>query len=545
MSAKDFESIGVPMPRRTFLDSRQGAAGAYSGGQQVPRAPPRGGAAPHSSRPSTRGGAGHDADMAVLGSDGAIKGAADTKAVILAEHKVELTDMLQESTALLKNVYRSKFVLGETLKHVDPSYAGDSVGQFNLATPPTFDPAYSIPNPLAEEAEDEAAARAALQRGGGSGAAAGGDDASRERLRTAEELIKKLYRRNTQLEIENKYVKSEIAKLERLQGLSRTGSHNLAITDGHIPLDHPLYSKKLRRNCRSVPPQRTMLRTAVSGYGLTFPARAGTREEPQPKEDPLPVAQLKKRVLQLTEALVAVQHDNDVLQRERDERNGLREAILRKYFAERDQQITSLHALLQDLLAKVNNPMKLARAKQPALTVNPVVAHQNVIREVSQRLAEQIGALTGEIVKTSSGALPPDSPRDQSPHRRAAPADDFDASGIVGGESREAGARRKELSRRLRNVVESLPVIKRKQLLLLLTELRELYQTLVLNNQCIVQNYDTYKTRTNAETVQLKMQVALLRDQLRSLGASEDILMQIAVGGGSGGAAAGAPARDP
>ena len=59
-----------------------------------------------------------------------------------------------------------------------------------------------------------------------------------------------------------------------------------------------------------------------------------------------------------------------------------------------------------------------------------------------------------------------------------------------------------------------------------------------------MQSFDAHKTRTNAEQVQLKMQVALLRDQLRSLGASEDVLMQTAVNAGSvanaGGAQAGA-----
>jgi hypothetical protein len=48
--------------------------------------------------------------------------------------------------------------------------------------------------------------------------------------------------------------------------------------------------------------------------------------------------------------------------------------------------------------------MKLARAKQPALSINHVVAH-NVV-EVSQRLAEQISTLSGDIVRTASTALP-------------------------------------------------------------------------------------------------------------------------------------------
>jgi hypothetical protein len=310
-----------------------------------------------------------------------------------------------------------------------------------------------------------------------------------------------------------------------------------------------------------------MMRSAVGGHGLTFPQRAGQRDEPQPKEDPLPVAQLKKRVLQLTEALVSVQHDNEVLQREREERVGSREQLLRKYFHERDLQIAGLQALLTELIGKVNNPMKLARAKQPALSINPVVAHMNVIREVSQRLAEQIGALSGEIVKTSTGAIPPaGADGSSSPSRHAGGGGaslgatasgggnpnasiggaTLDGELPPGGESREAGARRKELSKRLRSVVDTLPIVKRKQLLLLLTELRELYQTLVLNNQTLVQSFDGYKARTNNELVQLKMQTALLRDQLRSLGASEDILMQSAVQGvGNRSAGAAAGAMDP
>lgn len=505
---REFDSLGVPAPRRTFLDGRSG-------------------------RPQTQGG-----NRATTGA-GAGAGAAaaphppsDTKTVILAEHKTELLDMLQESVSLLKNVYRSKFVFGGTLKHVDPSFGGDNVGQFNLTTPPSFDPAYGGGREGDDEEDDEDVPRGVAPVPGAT------DPSLKEKLRTAEELIKKVYRRNTQLETDNKHLKAEVARMERLQGLSRTKHHSLNITDGHIPLDHPIYTKKMRRNCRSVPPQRTLMRAAVDGFGLTFPPRPGSRDDqPVPREDPLPVAQLKRRVLQLTEALVSLQHDNEQLVKERTDRQSLREKLMKQYLMDRDTHIAQLHTLLQDLITKVNNPMKLMRAKQPSLNINPVVATNNVLREVSQKLAEQIAAVTGDIVRKTSSGLPPaapianpnlnasagpESPMRQQQQTMMDPGTLNSLEEVDKAAGTEIGARRKELARRLKQIVETLPVGKRKQLLLLMGELKELYTALVHSNQSLLSAYEDSKVRMNGDLVRLKMQVAVLRDQLRSLGVSDD-----------------------
>ena len=64
-----YSALGLPQPKNTFLDARKPTA-------ENPNPP-----APR-----------------------------NTDAVILGEHKVELTDMLQEAVSTLKNVYRSKFV---------------------------------------------------------------------------------------------------------------------------------------------------------------------------------------------------------------------------------------------------------------------------------------------------------------------------------------------------------------------------------------------------------------------------------------------------
>jgi hypothetical protein len=543
MPARDFEALNMPVPRRTFLDGRTGsargshgaAAASYGGGSTAPR----------------QGSAGMVPTAPAQPAPGTLPH--DTKNVILAEHRTELLDMLNESVAKLKNVYRTKFVMGEHLRHVDPSYGGDSVNQFNLTTPPTFDPAYNAAATPGAVAEDEEADIAPGGGGGGGGGGGAGSDAAREKLRTAEELIKKLYRRNTQLEVDNKYTKAEINRMERHQGISRTATHNLSITDGHIPCDHPLYTPKMRRRCRSGPPQRVLLRTAVDGFGLTFPARAGTRDEPPPKEDAPAVQQLKKRVLQLTEALVSVQHDNELLVGERSDIRTLRDRLLRQYLTERDHSIASVHGLLQEVIGKVMNPMKLSRSKQPSLNINPVVATKKVLKEVSARLAEQIASVTDNIVKTASNGLPaaPTSPARGRAASAVSPAamdvvsNDGTPSGAAvdgaGGE-KEAGARRKELARRLRGVVDTLPANKRKQLLLVLSELKELYTSLAHSNQSVLGAFDDHKAKHHQESVQLKLQIALLRDQLRSLGVTDD---EMGGGGGSPHRAAHSARRDP
>lgn len=468
--ASPYTSLGLPQPKKSFLDAR---------------------------KPATE----------------PTNVARNADAVILGEHKVELTDMLQETIAILKNVYRSKFVFGEHLKFVDPSFSGDTVNRFNLTTPPSFDPSYAH---QIQAGEQPAASTAG---GGATGVATGGsdDNATKEKLRTAEELIKKLYRRNNQLEVENKYFKTEISRFERLAGLGRTPAHTLAVFDGHLPMDHPLYSKKVRRNCRSCPPTRTLLRTSVDGFGLTFPPRVQNPTDDDgvmmAKEDPPAVAMLKKRVVQLTEALVTIQHENEKLTNEKIDRVTLRDHLLKSYICDRDTHIAQLHTSLQELLNKVQNPMKLTRTRQPSSSMSPVVATNNVLKEISQKLSDTIVATTDEIVKKANNAIP---------------QTDAANSNAEGG----VGQRRKELSNRLRQLVDSMPVTKRKQLLLLMTELKQLYESLVSSNKSLLQTYEEHMRRADQDAVALKIQVTSLRDQLRAMGVSDE--EQRLVGGGSG-----------
>jgi hypothetical protein len=478
-STAGFASLGLPPPRKTFLETRSS--------RQVHSARDR-------DRPTSSGGPAPTHIPHSPPSAGPLSGI-DTKAVILNEHKVELMDMLHESMAMLKNVYRTKFIFGDQLKYVDPSYGGDSVNEFNLATPPSFDPSY-VPPPVT-------AAREGQQ---GQGANAVDDSGAKEKLRTAEELIKKLYRRNTHLETETKYLKAEVQRLERFQGLGRTESYNFSSPDGHLPLDHPLLSRKYKRNCRSCPPTRTMLRAVVQGKGLAFPPRGGApREEPAPKEDPLPVAQLKTRVNQLTEALIAVQHENEKLAREKSDRVSYRDTLLRNYVIERDSQIATLHKSLQELLAKVANPMKLTRSKQPASAISPVVAANNVLRDISQRLSEQVQSLTQDIVRQSTAA---------NPLQPGAAALDTTANAEAEEEGRNN--RRKELTRRLKTVVDTLPLQKRKQIVLLLSEIKQLFDAVTSSNKALMATYEQFKVRANKDIVQLKLEVAMLRDELRA-----------------------------
>jgi hypothetical protein len=471
-SSNPYLALGLPQPKKTFLDARK----------------------PTSEPPK----------------DGTPRNA---DAVILGEHKVELTDMLQESVAMLKNVYRSKFVFGEHLKFVDPSFSGDTVNRFNLTTPPVFDAAYASQNSAAvvpsqaQGGNSDAPNANSNAEGGG-----GGDSASKERLRTAEELIKKLYRRNNQLEVENKYFKAEIQRFERLAGLGRSPSHTLTVYDGHIPNDHPLYVKKLKRHCRSCPPTRTLLRSSVDGFGLTFPPmrnqNAGFDEGTPAKEDPPAVSMLKRRVMQLTEALVTIQHENEKLTQEKVDRITLRDNILKRYIMERDTQISQLHTSLQDVLAKVHNPMKLTRTRQPSSSMSPVVAANNVLKEISQKLSDSIAATADEIVKKATQAMPP-----------SAADDDANDAAL---EAKAVGMRRKELANRLRQIADGMPVSKRKQLLLLLTELKQLYESLVNSNKSLLQTYEDHMRGADKKMIGLKIQVTSMKDQLRSLCVTEE-----------------------
>lgn len=482
-----YMALGVPPPRKTFLDQRP--TSGRSATNVVP-APPGSTAGP----------------------------AVDTKSVILSEHKAEVTDMIQESIGLLKNIYRSKFVFGDHLRYVDPSYGGDNVGQFALSTPPSFSPAYVPPPPVQDPLHAE----------GRDGAPDGGDPSLREKLRTAEELIKRLYRRNAQLEVEQKYLQGEVTRMERFAGLARTESHNLQMTDGHLPMRHPLYAANQRRNCRSCPPSRTLLRSAVAGHGLAFPPRGGVQDAPPPREDPPAVAQLKRRVMQLTEALVSVQHENDKLSKEKAARVSLRDTLLRNYLVERDTHIAALHQGMQELLSTVANPMRLARSKQPGLNVNPVVAANNILKEVSERLVEQISSITGELVRKATTALPPAGAGTSvaSPSRGAAQEDGANSNAkaaviaaALDDDAQAVATRRKELTRRLRGIVDTLPVQKKKALLLLVVELRQLFDSVVVANRSLLTTYEAHKSRTDTELVQLKLELASLHDQLRAVGA--------------------------
>lgn len=512
---RDFASIGVRAPRKTFLD-RAGSAGkpyssvATAAGVYAQTARPVGAVAPYPPP-----------------APASANEAASTKLLVLSEHRVELLDMLQEAESHLRNVYRTKFVFGDHLKFVDPSYGGDAVNQFNLTTPPVFDPAYaSTPSTAQTQPQAPLSSAAPTQP-------IPDDAVTKEKLRTADEVIKKLYRRNTQLEVENKYLKSEVQRFERFAGLARE-SHNLCLVDGHLPLEHPLYTKRTIRHCRSCPPTRTLIRSAVDGFGLVFPPRGGTTTQaPTRNEDPLPVVELKKRVVALTEALVAVQCDNDRLQKEKTDRVSLRDELMKKYIAERDAHIAMLHEALQDIIGKVTNPMKLTRSRQPAPGMSPVVASANVLRDVAARLKEQVVALTDDLVRKASAALPPGeegsaapSPSGNSPSTRApGPAEGAGnaaalASVII--QPPETAGHRKELTRRIRALLDNMPLAQRKQLLLMMSELKQLFTTLCNSNQSLLATYDQLKSRTNAEAIQLRLQVAMLKDQVRALGMRVD-----------------------
>ena len=485
--------------------------------------------------------------------------------------------MLEESVALLRNVYRSKHILGENLKYADPCYTTDFVGQFNLATPPVFDPSFSanaaVGMPSASNQQRPGSENTNQRRGSstdGAGAENNNNQSSsnnaeiqnmREKLRTAEELVKKLYRRNTQLETENQFVKAELFKLEKLHGLARSKQSSLTVIDGHLPCDHPTFTKRMRRNCRSVPPQRTLMRTAVGGFGLSFPKRAsamdGNAGTTNQNQDPPAVMQLKRRVLQLSEALVAVQHDNEVLLQERGQRNVLRDRLLHRYLVERDTGIAQLHAMLQELLAKVSNPMRLLRTKQqPSLNMNPVVAAQNILRDASSRLAEQVQLLSNDIMKKSGSALPSSSNNNTNNADGEDDEDNNNTNTNNNNNNNEGGNninnnggndnggvvthgkkssledvssfnRRRELALKIQNMAEALPLNKRKNFVNTMVELRALFNTLTNSNHALLSTFEEERDAHHTQVVKLKMHVAVLKDQLRAMGVREEEIASI------------------
>lgn len=646
--ASPYESLGLTAPRRNFLSSasahRASSAAHHRSAHSTRPGTAQGGDSTTSAAGGGGGGGGgggashshhhhgnnsantnnnniinnnhhHPSSFVAQSDNEIISTALETKGVILAEHKVELHDMLEESVALLRNIYRSKHVLGDNLKYADPCYTTDFVGQFNLATPPVFDPAFASTTGQQQPQQQQHGKQqfgsfTASHGDVGSSAAAGDDNSSnhhhhhhlshtsssgvsgmqqgnnttnaevvaelqnmREKLRTAEELVKKLYRRNTQLETENQFVKAELHKLEKLHGLARSKQSSLTTVDGHLPCDHPCYTQRMRRNCRSVPPQRTLMRSAVNGFGLTFPKRASALEHgggggggglSPAQQDPPAVAQLKRRVLQLSEALVAVQHDNEVLLSERTQRNVLRDRLLHRYLVERDTGIAQLHAMLQELLAKVSNPMRLLRTKQqPSLSMNPVVAAQNILRDASSRLAEQVQALSNDIMKKTGAALPANA-------AAASAASSFGGGAAGDGNNNNSInmnsnnnnnngggggcdmnnnnnnavnaerddptlARRRELATRIQSMAESLPLTKRKAFLHMMVELRALFTSLSNSNHALLATFEEERDVHHTGTVKLKMQVAVLKDQLRSMGVREEEIAAVDAMTASGG----------
>ena len=458
-----YGSLGLSSPRKTFLDGR-------------------GGTAP-TSRPTT------SQKVNISPTPPATAKAPQTaEAVLLVEHKVEITDMLQESLALLDNAYRSKQVFGDHLRYVDPSYSGDGVLKLQLNTPPTFDPSYGTS--VSQAAEPQTLPRSSSNQMG--------DGELQRKLRTAEELIKKLFKKNTQLEVENKYFRDELARMDRLVGLSRAPQHTIQVHDGHQPLDHPLFTAETRRRCRSCPPSRTLMRTAVNGFGLTFtPDEPSEDQQGQSAEN---ANGLRKRIVQLTESLVAVQHENDLLVREKQSRVSHRDRLLNHYLVMRDKQLAQLRWSLQQTILKVNNPAKLFRARQPNPGTNPVVATNNILKEVSQRLVSEIASVADEIMLKSDA--------------------------IVGGGQEtwgqgsveSVGTQRRELVQRLRAITDTLPLAKKKQLLNLFSEVRQLFDSLVEGHRCLLNTYDTMRRTSTHDVVQLKLEVSLLKDQLRSGG---------------------------
>ena len=468
----------------------------------------------------------------------------DTKDVVAAESKIELSDLLQEITTELKAVYRSKFIFGDYLKHVDANYSGDGGAEFNVAAPPPFEPGY-LTVKKAGEGDDKLGGLGGGAVGGpgggggggggvggGGGGGGGGDgDPSREKLRTAEELIKKLYKRNSLLEVENKYLKGT-GKQQQEQQQTRKGSGGSAGRGrsaneiGQIPRHPMLTAKYVRRAC-SAPPTRLLVGRGGGGGGSGAKAAASAADPKaaaaaDPTGDAAGAAAaaaadsfgtqaLKGRVQALTEALVACQHEHHRLLQEKRERVSLRDSVIRRYLVERDTAIGQLHVLLTEVQDKLANPMRLTRVKQPGGGVNPVVAGNNMLKEVGTKLNEQICQVTKALLQAGAGAgagAGGDGTKDSL--LQAALGSDAVPPELAG--------RRRELLRRVRALAESLPVGKKKALLQLVLELKQVNRALVGAKETVLSTYEALKVRLNNELIKEKLEAAYLRDKVRSYG---------------------------
>eukprot|EP01063_Lacrimia_lanifica_P011358 TRINITY_DN1815_c0_g3_i1.p1 TRINITY_DN1815_c0_g3~~TRINITY_DN1815_c0_g3_i1.p1 ORF type:complete len:445 (+),score=201.85 TRINITY_DN1815_c0_g3_i1:123-1457(+) len=411
----------------------------------------------------------------------------DTKSVVAAEQKIELADLLQEAMIELKGIYRSKFVFGEYLKHVDGNFNSDGAQDFNVATPAPFEASYVG----GRRKEDE------------NKPAEAGQETAKEKLRTAEELIKKLYRRNSLLEVENKYFKSEVGRKDKL---IKEKSHGQPQEVGQIPVKSTMSKKYVRRN-RSTPPTRLILRTAQGG---TESKREKKEKEPDDaSKEANGVTMLKQKIVTLTEALVACQHENNRLSKERHHRVSLRDSILKKYLVERDNAIAQLHMLLTEVSEKVQNPLRLTRVKQPAATVNPVVAGNNMLKEISGKLTDQISSTTQHLLQGGDA-------REEALLKGAMPSQERDSQSIAG--------KRRELMRRTKQLVDGLPVSKKKQMLHLMNEIKQMNRSLQVSNGTVLQAYEDLKVQLNSDLVQEKLQVALLKDKVRAFGGQDEEL---------------------
>ena len=414
----------------------------------------------------------------------------DTKNVIAAEHRIELSDLLQEGTTALKAIYRSKFLFGEYLKYVDANYGGDGVYDFNVTTPPPFENTY-----VGQRNEEEKPTAEA--------------ENIKEKLRTAEELIKKLYKRNSHMEIENKYLRSELSRRDKPTG-AKNGQTLAAQQElGQIPR-HPLMNKRMLRRCKSCPPARVILRSAIGGERNRSKAAADTTSHAvEEKKEESGVSMLRQKVLSLTEALVSCQHENNRLSKEKKEKVSLRDSLIKKYLIERDSNIAQLHGLLQEVAEKIDNPMRLTRVKQPAASINPIVAGNNMLKEVGTKLTDQISSVTATLLNGGDATC------EELLKSTSSVTDLLGTHGDISG-------RKRELLRRVKKIVEGLSVDKKKALLQLILELRQVNRSLVDSNGTIMETYEDLKVRLNNDLIQEKLGSALLKDQVRSLGGNVD-----------------------
>eukprot|EP01060_Flectonema_neradi_P041233 TRINITY_DN9721_c0_g2_i1.p1 TRINITY_DN9721_c0_g2~~TRINITY_DN9721_c0_g2_i1.p1 ORF type:complete len:461 (+),score=103.84 TRINITY_DN9721_c0_g2_i1:40-1422(+) len=417
-----------------------------------------------------------------------------TKNIIAAEHRIELSDLLQEGSTALKAIYRSKFLIGEYLKYVDANYNGDGIYDFNVTTPPPFESTY-----VGQKKEEEKPSAET--------------ENIKEKLRTAEELIKKLYKRNSHMEIENKYLKSELSRRDKQPGSKAApGTSTAQQENGQIPR-HPLMNKRMLRRCKSCPPTRVILCSAIGGdrdrnrsKNTADNASLAVEEK---KEEESGVTMLRQKVLSLTEALVSCQHENNRLSKEKKEKISLRDSLIKKYFLERDSYIAQLHNLLQEVSEKIDNPMRLTRVKQPAASINPIVAGNNMLKEVGSKLTDQISSVTTTLLHGG------DATNEDLLKSTSSVTDLLGTHGDISG-------RKRELLRRVKKIVEGLPVDKKKPLLQLILELRQVNRSLVDSNATIMHTYEELKVRLNNDLIQEKLGTALLKDQVRSLGGTVD-----------------------